>query len=309
MLRHLLLPPALLMAVSAAPLSPRQPNAGPGGAEYRHAQVFETTHGQGGQQYWLFEPMEPAVAKAPLVIFLHGYSAMEPYAYRGWIEHLVRRGNIVVYPRYQETLLTPPGEYHPNTLVAVRAALRTLATKGRTAPDSGRVGVVGHSAGAIGAIHYTAVAKKEGLPVPTTAVLIQPGQGPKWGVPLLPLEFTDKLPAGLRLVVAVGDADSIVGDVSARRVWRQTGDVRERVFVTVQSDSHGEPPLRAGHLSPLSADGELADALDWYGWWRLLDCACASAASGEPLRLDPAMGSWSDGRPLKPLKIEYPPGP
>jgi hypothetical protein len=46
--------------------------------------------------------------------------------------------------------------------------------------------------------------------------------------------------------------------------------------------------------------------LDWYGWWRLFDVACASAFSGEPLKLDPSMGKWSDGQPLKPLMIESP---
>jgi hypothetical protein len=297
------------MTVVAAPLPPVQPSVGPGGAEYRHARVRESRYGKGGTQYWLFEPQEPAATKAPLLLFLHGYSAMAPSAYRGWIEHLVRRGNVVIYPRYQETLLTPPAEFHQNTLAAVRAALVKLTEKGRTSPDLTRMAVAGHSAGAIGAIHYAATARAEGLPEPKAAVLIQPGQGPKWGVQLLPLDFTAKLPEGLRLVVAVGDADSIVGDVSARRVWRRTEEVRERAFVTVQSDAHGEPELRAGHLSPLSADAELADALDWYGWWRLLDLTCASAFSGEPLRLDPAMGAWSDGHPLRPLKVEYSAGP
>ena len=155
-------------------------------------------------------------------------------------------------------------------------------------------------------MNYAAGAREAGLPEPKAVVVVQPGQGPRRGVPLVPLLLEKGLPAALRLIVAVGDADTMAGDISARRIWRQTAELRERAYVTVQSDIHGVPGLRAGHLSPLAMEREMADALDWYGWWRLFDVACASAFSNEPLKLDPAMGKWSDGQPLKPLKIEYP---
>jgi hypothetical protein len=54
----------------------------------------------------------------------------------------------------------------------------------------------------------------------------------------------------------------------------------------------------------MAADRELADALDWHGWWRLFDVACESAFEHQPLRLDPGMGNWSDGQPVKPLLVE-----
>jgi hypothetical protein len=304
--RFLLLACALAATASAAVLPPVQPKSGPGGAQYLHAGIRETVHGRGARQYWLFEPQQPMPDKAPLIIFLPGYSVMTPEGYRAWIEHLVRRGNIVIYPRYQDSLLTPPAAFHGNTLAAVRAALATLNADDRVKPDLRRVAVAGHSAGAIGAIHYTAAARAAKLPEPKTAVLIQPGQGPKEGVPILPLELAGELPKDLRLIIAVGDSDSIVGDISARRVWRATNQLRHRAFVSVQSDSHGSPALRAGHLSPLAAEWTLADALDWFGWWRLLDCACESAFTQRPLQLDASMGAWSDGRAVNPLRIEYP---
>ena len=283
---------------------PEQPKAGPGGAEYRHESMRRSLHGEGGREYWLFEPQEPAPTKAPLIIFLHGFTVMEPHGYLGWIEHLVRRGNIVIYPRYQGGLLTPPAEFHPNTIAAVKSAMSTLEEQGRVRVDLERVATVGHSAGGVLAIRYSAMAEKEGLPVPKAAVVVQPGQGPKNGVPVLALPPGELLPEELRFVVAVGDTDYIVADISARRIWRETASLKHRAFVTVQTDLHGEPRLRAGHLSPMSADLELADALDWYGWWRIMDATCEAAFTGQPLRFDPAMGQWSDGRPVKPLKIE-----
>lgn len=285
---------------------PKQPAAGPGGAEYHHASVQMTRLGTGGAEYWLFEPTEPAPKQAPFLIFLHGYSVMEPDGYMGWIEHLVRRGNVVVYPRYQENLRTLPAEYHPNVQAAIRSALETLKEPGHVAVDLQKVAVAGHSAGAVLAIQYAAKAGADGLPVPSAALLAEPGQGLKNGVSVLQLPDASQLPKDLKLVVAVGDKDSIVGDVSARRIWNASEAVKDRLFVTVTTDLHGEPHLRAGHLSPLSIDREEADAHDWYGWWRMFDAACDAAFAGHPLQLDPVMGTWSDGRPIQPLKIELP---
>src|SRR5438876_1883397 len=110
----------LMLAVATAPV---QPSSGPGGADYRHSKVVKTEHGQGGTQYWTFEPAEPTPASAPVIVFLHGWGAMQPRMYDRWIQHLVRRGNIVIYPRYQENLVTPPREFTPNATLAVEAAL------------------------------------------------------------------------------------------------------------------------------------------------------------------------------------------
>lgn len=304
----LLLSAAMAWAAPARP--PQQPKDGPGGANYPHAAMRVISRGEGGRQCWLFEPKDPMPSqKAPIIVFLHGFSVMEPDGYLGWIEHLVRRGNVVIYPRYQENLRERPADYLSNTISSVRAAMATLKEPGHVAVDGEKVVAVGHSAGAVLALKYTAMAAEEELPIPKAAVIVQPGQGPKNGVAILELPGPGRLPDELKLIVAVGDSDSIVGDGSARRVWTETANVRDRLFVTVQTDLHGEPRLRAGHLSPLAVEGELADALDWYGWWRLLDTACDAAFSGRPLQLDPGMGTWSDGQAMKPLKIERPTPP
>ena len=299
---------ACLMAGAAwaAPLPPGQPATGPGGAEYRHAKVGESVHGESGEKFWLFVPDEPRAKAAPVILFLHGFTVMEPEGYRGWIEHLVRRGNVVIYPKWQDSLRTNPRDFLPNTLASVRHALRVMEKE--KIGDLKRFAVVGHSAGGALAMEYAAVAGEERLPLPGAAVVVQPGQGPKRGAVIIPTPAAEKLDPRMKLIITVGDADSIVGDVSARRYWREAaGVVLDRAFVEVRSDLYGEPRLRAGHLSPMAADLEMADALDWWGWWRLLDSACEAAFSGRPMQLDERMGAWSDGTPVKPLKIERPP--
>ena len=261
-------------------------------------------HGEGGTQYWILEPARPSPEKAPLVIFLHGYSAMTPDTYRGWVNHLAKRGNIVVYPRYQEKLLTPAVEYFPNVVVSVRDALAVLAKPGHVKPDLERVSLVGHSAGGVQVANYAAQFASEKLPVPKAAMIVEPGQGKSGGVKIIPMEDCKTFSEELRLIVVVGDADGFVGTGCARTIWRETGHVRERAFVTVRSDAHGMPALRADHLSPISWTRQATDAVDWFGYWKTFDALMDVTFSGKKLAVDPSMGAWSDGTPVAPMKVE-----
>ncbi|MDI9793239.1 alpha/beta hydrolase, partial [Pseudomonas aeruginosa] len=78
---------------------------------YRHASVHQWHFGEGAREYWVFTPEQPVPGNAPLVIFLHGWSVMQPDLYRAWIDHIVRRGMVVVYPRYQPDLKTPNADF------------------------------------------------------------------------------------------------------------------------------------------------------------------------------------------------------
>jgi len=286
------------------PSPPKQPARGPGGAEYPHRGVKQTEHGEGGTQYWIIEPAQPAPKNAPLVIFLHGWTAITPDTYRGWVDHLAKRGNIVVYPRYQAKLLSPATEFFPNSIEAVRAALAELARPGHVQPDLSRVAVVGHSAGGVQTANYAVRAAMEKLPEAKAAMIVEPGQGKNGGIRLIPMEDCKKFPATLKLIVMVGDADGLVGEGTARMIWRDTKHVSERAFVTLRSDAHGTPPLKADHLAPISWSRAATDALDWLGMWRTFDALMDEAFSGKPLTVDASMGAWSDGTPVEPMKIE-----
>jgi pimeloyl-ACP methyl ester carboxylesterase len=105
--------------------------------------------GSGADMYWLWR------AKAQprsVVVFLHGLDQSELYPsnHLPWIEHLVRQGNDVVYPRYE----TNPGKFGAlrHSLASVQAALRRLGRP--KAP----VVVVGYSRGGRLAVELAAVA-------------------------------------------------------------------------------------------------------------------------------------------------------
>src|SRR5438093_13213162 len=125
----LILPVLALLALScnrelqAQVRQPEQPASGPGGAGGRF-KVRESTFGSGAKQYWIFEP-EPLRGSVPVIAFLHGWGAVVPGPYKMWLEHIVQRGNIVIYPRYQENLREQPPNMTPNAIQSIREALST----------------------------------------------------------------------------------------------------------------------------------------------------------------------------------------
>src|SRR5258706_9606708 len=153
----------LILSARAAILPPVQPTSGPGGATCQHASLTKKSFGTRDTQFWLFEPAAPVPETAPVVIFLHGWGVMQPHLYEAWIDHIVRRGNIVIFPRYQAGWLTSTRTFTPNAITAVKAALRELETGPHVRPDRQRVAIVGHSMGGSIAANLAALAAVDGL--------------------------------------------------------------------------------------------------------------------------------------------------
>ena len=117
---------SLYIVSSQSATPPSQPQTGPGGKQYVHASVTKNRYGKGGQEYWIFEPDSPKPRTAPVIVFLHGWGGMNPLYYGAWVDHLVKRGNIVIYPRYQANLLTSINDFTPNTISAVKDAVASF---------------------------------------------------------------------------------------------------------------------------------------------------------------------------------------
>ncbi len=156
------------------PSPPSQPASGPGGRDYKHASVTINTYGTGEAQYWLFEPASPAPSYAPVIVFNHGWLSVSPEGYGAWIEHLVRRGNIVIYPAFQDWR-TIPWEATGNAIAAVKDALGRLGGGGHVAPDLERFAVIGHSLGGAIAVNMAEQAATAGIPEPGALMLVAPG--------------------------------------------------------------------------------------------------------------------------------------
>lgn len=330
LLRSAILSLAATSLCSAA-TPPGQPASGPGGASYPHASVVMSAFGAGGQAYVLFEPQNPTPTNAPVIVFNHGWNGLNPASYGAWIRHLVRRGNVVIYPKYQASSLTPPREITTNAIVAIQDALARLSTEpGRVRPDTNRFAIVGHSAGGILTMNLAARAATNALPIPKALMSVEPGR--TWTgseTTAIPLDALGGLPPGTLLLVVVGEDDATVRDVDGRKIFYGASSVPldNKDFVTVRSDTHGTPDLDATHLMPCAVDNAFDDgspkfpgsdllggfstnALDFFGTWKLFDALTDAAFYGTnrdyALGNTPQqrfMGNWSDSRPVNELLV------
>ena len=289
-----------------SPSPPLQPETGLGGKQQAHKAVIKNRYGKGGTEFWIYEPDQPRPASAPVVIFLHGWGGMNPLYYGAWIDHIVRRGNIVIYPRYQASILTRREAFIPNTMSALKNAFSLLQTeRGHVKPDLMRVATVGHSLGGILAASVGALASESGLPKVRAIMSVEPGltRSPAD----IPLADLSKIPADTLLLSVAGDRDTLVDDEDAKRIFYESTQVSldNKDFIKLVTDEHGRPGLIAGHRAPTAplkdydnGEGDLTerlrgsaggpgqtggpmrsdlartpavDALDFYGLWKLFD--------------------------------------
>ncbi len=311
---------AILLAALPAPLAVADDaphGARASGEAYPHKALRRHEFGVGARSYWIYEPAEPTPAVAPVIVFHHGWLAVNPAAYGAWIDHLVRRGQVVIFPRYQLDVATRPDDFLPNALAAVRDAFDVLETSPKhIRPDRERFALVGHSAGGNLSAQMAATAVENHLPVPRALVLLMPGEVKPAREPSL-----SRIPPTTLLVVAAAEDDRIVGDVRARQIFAGATSIpaERKKYVFYRTDRHGFPWLIADHFSPTAAlrgfdtgDGLLRgyqlnraelNAFDYAGFWRLADLTLDAAFAGKTL--DEAtdhgeqfrhLGYWSDGR-------------
>ena len=79
-------------AQAASP--PKQPDKGPGGAEYpiQTADVVREAVGAGAKQAFIFRPSRGFAGPRPVIVFGHAFNAFNPRLYGAWIDHLARQG-------------------------------------------------------------------------------------------------------------------------------------------------------------------------------------------------------------------------
>ena len=366
------------------PLPPQQPDTGPHGADYpfpaRPSRLGVT--GLGG--FTIYEPRDdagrPPSSPAPVVLLLRGACIgtcsmnMANNIMNAWRDHLAKKGNIVVFPHYQQNdvpeleLANVAGAFHMAMesltdpgFVAAHPELtwESDPAVGHAVPDLARFGIAGHSRGSqmtsklaarifsgapFGAGTLIApgeTATSLGLPAPDWLMVIEPG----------PTSFSDfadmaAIPKKVRLVVVVGEDDTIAGDAKARLIWSAASRVRadHRDFVRVRSDRRGPwatvampvegceslgptvavatcmssneawayTPRNQAEIrnvvSPAAQTGDLVadhffpgagSALDVHALWRisqgLIQCVTCP--------IEPRMGTWSDGVPVRELCV------
>lgn len=307
---------------------PTQPEVGCGGKEYIHFDFEEFDFAEKQNGYWLFEPRSPQPDSANVVVFIHGYSAYNPMVYGAWLRHLIQKGNIVIFPRYQKRLFVPHhSKFVENTADAIRNAYLELEKPGHTKATKKAPMMIGHSFG--GAIIAQLLSEKEkwDIPYASAAMLVSPGTGP-----FRSFEKSDysEISEEVKMLITVSDNDIVVGDDFAKIVFNTAVNTSQRNLIRQFSDKHGEPNLTAHHNESYSVDpafdngkhgyayqrakrvGDL-NATDFNFYWKLFDALQNCTYENENCTIafgnteaQKSLGNWSDGTKIKGAEVMLP---
>jgi pimeloyl-ACP methyl ester carboxylesterase len=259
---------------------------------------------------------------------MHGY-----YEFSGYhqmyelIRHTVRKGNVVIYPRWQTDIAAPcPGPFDiepcmTSAVRGIRGAISYLRARPRARVQSQlrRTSWFGFSFGGVITANLANRYRRLHLPKPRAIFLDDPHDG---GFAQLGFDepAVDDSLAGIPRTVKLqchSGADGVISepskrDASCNAIFPKFRHIptRNKDLVLTHTDTHGRPLLSSEHGVCTARKGG-ANAYDWNFCWRVWDalrsCAYAGADCRYVLgntRAHRSMGRWSDGVPVRPLKIQ-----
>lgn len=279
--------------------------------------------------YYVFAPLAGQAISGDIVVFVHGYGALNPMVYGSWLRHLVNQGHHVIFPRYQEKILsTAPGDFVPNTASAIVHAIETIRT---SAPQvrTETMYLCGHSYGGVILANIASHWESFGLPEPRITMLCEPGSGPfRGGV----LDSYEMLHPSTQLVIVVGDNDQTVGQSLGKKIFESAVNTPNRILLWQYASKHNDiHQVGASHYEPYAMDlsfdngienlttrraHKLArtDQIDTLGYWKIFDLLIHRACEGNGTNAFTqtecttfaSLGNWPDGTPLRPMDIFTP---
>jgi hypothetical protein len=267
---------------------------------------------------------------------LHGYFDAEPEPYELMLQHIARKGFIVIYPSYGHPL--KPQDWAQHARDAMLKALSILEQQTAVKADRSRVAFVGHSIGGILALHLAQRIPSDpafALPQPRLIITLDAAGSTSLAYPFISIDkdSLSRLPkeTWLLLVMAeetylyrekdpdrCADASQVPTEncsaFSINRLAFLKSDkipLAQKSALMIPSDQEGEVQLRSEHNAVQGDCGFFAkpiDAVDTWGYWKL-----TAGALSHVLLADPrdyafaesedrrAFGTWSNGRKARPI--------
>jgi len=212
---------------------------GGGGTDYPDKATEAGPFVKGAKGAWLFRP---AGKPKNVVVYFHGQGGpieATPKNHRPWIKHLVDRGSIVVYPRYETNYEIDPMLF---ALKGVQRALKGVDVKGLP------VLAIGYSRGGAMAVEYGAIAPGNDVPIPDRIMSVFPAS---LGNERRIINLTT-LQDSTRLLVQIGTDDRVVDGAGARALLgrlQQAGFPGDNIDLAVVQSKVG---FTSDHFAPMS---------------------------------------------------------
>jgi len=194
-------------------------------AQEQHETIRIVAEGKGADRSYAFFPADGDAKHLPLIVFLHGWQGISPKNYGAFIDHLVRRGSVVIFPVYQTDANTPPQSITSTAAKSVGAMIKRLNKQYPNMIDEKKTLYYGYSMGASIAINFAMRPDKYKLPKPLALLLTAPGdayhvaKGAK-GKSIL-YRSLKHLPKDIPVVLMTGQEDKTIGLPTAISHWNQ----------------------------------------------------------------------------------------
>jgi acetyl esterase/lipase len=302
-----------------------QPTSGLGGSTYTNASVTvngpywaNNRYTDNDFEYYIYEPGTPAPATAPVILFLHGYNAILPSDYLGWINQMVQNGYIVVWVQYQANLTSTFANYPTNAQAAWTDALYRLENytwephvRPKRVNGVPQTLIVGHSFGGWIAAWLAGAASTSipSFPIPRGLVLIEPAS-----LGLLPAINFAGIDPGTRMLVLSGDQDTVACSKDGVSIFTSTTQIpaAQKNYLFYNSDNSGTPNQVGNHFFPNTYgyhDTAAIDNRDYYATYKLsvaaANCLTSQTSCGTFLGNGSTsqlyMGTWSNGTAIAPM--------
>ena len=211
--------------------------------------------GAGRNQVWLLRP--PAAPRS-IVLFAHGWTAVDPNDWhRARFDHLCAGGSVVLFPRYQLDVT----DTWPQAVDGFRRGVQIGF--GRLGTARLPVVAVGYSLGGALVNYYAGNARAWKVPLPRSVLSIFPTARIEGRSP-------GKPPASVRFVILAGDRDEVVGTAGAKDwlVWLADHPAVRKTYRLIRSTA----ALSATHEALKSTTAASIRA-----FWRPIDVLVAEA--------------------------------
>jgi predicted esterase len=205
----------------------------------RTTSAVERQFGEDSNGFYLYTPRR---RWRNVVVFVHGHGGageITPKYHDPWLQHLARRGSVVIYPRYEDF---PGGHAAAKHIVrAVRAAYTTLGPSARGLP---RIGI-GYSRGGRLVVDWAAIAPRTMKPRAILSVF--PGSSEDASPDLSTIR------RGTRILILVGDHDEVVGGYGALALVHALAQSRFGLRTVSGRIVKSSPGFTVTHLSVLES--------------------------------------------------------